>query len=114
MLLCNERATLVQIHSGKDGEHYTCTELVGVSWYGKTVIISTEKGAKPQNTYQVRIPASRMPQDVVPKAGDFVVRGVVRNVTAAPQDLQGYEYFAVTAVGDNRRGRLSHWAVRGA
>lgn len=114
MLMATETITLVQRVSEDDGEQYKLTVISGVSFYGKTVTVPTEKGAKPQNTYQVRIPADRMPEGITPKPGDFVVHGVALEVTAAPRDLQGYEYFAVTAVSDNRRGRLAHWAVRGA
>lgn len=114
MLLCNETVTLVQAVRGKDGETYTCTPLTGASWYGKAVTIPTADGARIQNTYKVRLPAGTMPEGMKPRAGDYLVRGVVAAVTRAPADFAGMEYFLISAVGDNLRGRLRHWAVSGA
>ena len=114
MLMCDDTITLVQPCRGDDGETYVCTTISGASWYGKAVTEMTTKGAQPKNQYKCRIPKDSMPADVTPRAGDFVVHGVALDVRAAPRDLCAYEYFAVTAVGDNRRGVNPHWAVSGA
>ena len=114
MLMCNETVTLVQAVRGDNGETYTCTPLNDASWYGKAVTIPTADGARIQNTYKVRLPAGTMPEGMKPCAGDYLVRGVVVVVTRAPADFADREYFLISAVGDNRRGRLQHWAVSGA
>ncbi|HIY38449.1 MAG TPA: hypothetical protein H9835_04825 [Candidatus Agathobaculum merdigallinarum] len=114
MLMCTETVTLIRAVRGKDGETYTCTPLAGASWYGKAVTVPSADGARIQNTYKARIPAENMPDGVTPCTGDYLVRGTVAQVTRAPADFAGMEYFLISAVGDNRRGRLQHWAVSGA
>ena len=116
MLLCNETVTLIRLQRTDDGEEYLLTKVAGASWYGKRVIAQTTKGAEPQNTYTVRIPQANMPKDVIPRRGDFVVRGMVEEVKRAPADFVDREYFCITSVGDNRRGRpqMRHWAVSGS
>ncbi|MBS6881652.1 MAG: hypothetical protein KH195_00080 [Clostridiaceae bacterium] len=114
MLMCNETLTLVREIRGDDGEAYTCTPVLGASWYGKAVAVPSTDGARIQNTYKSRIPAQNLPPDKIPRKGDYLVRGVVAAVTRAPADFAGMEYFLISAVGDNRRGRLRHWAVSGA
>lgn len=114
MLLCSETVTLVQAVRGDNGETYACTPVAGASWYGKAVTVPSADGARVQNTYKVRIPADSMPPGVTPRTGDYLVRGAVTQVTRAPADFAAREYFLISAVGDNRRGRLQHWAVSGA
>lgn len=114
MLLCTETITLIQPQRTDDGEAYLLTEIIGASWYGKRVVTQTTKGAEPQNTYIVRIPESNMPAGVMPKRGDFVIRGIVEEIKHAPADFADREYFCVTSMGDNRRGRLRHWVVSGS
>lgn len=114
MLMCIECVTLVHAVRGKDGESYTCTPIAGVSWYGKAVTVPSTDGARIQNTYKARIPAGNIPDGVTPCTGDYLVRGTVAQVTRAPTDFADREYFLISAVGDNRRGRLQHWAVSGA
>lgn len=114
MLMCIECVTLVHAVRGKDGESYTCTPIAGVSWYGKAVTVPSTDGARIQNTYKARIPAGNMLDGVTPCTGDYLVRGTVAQVTRAPADFADREYFLISAVGDNRRGHLQHWAVSGA
>ena len=114
MLMCTETVTLIHAVHGKNGETYTCTPLTGASWYGKAVTVPSADGARIQNTYKARIPAGNMPDGVTPCTGDYLVRGTVAQVTRAPADFEDREYFLISAVGDNRRGRLQHWAVSGA
>lgn len=114
MLMCTENVTLVHLVSGDDGETYTCTQVLGASWYGKAMATPTAEGARIQNTYQARIPAGHMPEGVTPCKGDYLVRGSLDTVTRAPADFAGREYMRISAVSDNRRGRLQHWAVSGA
>lgn len=111
MLMCEETVTLVHEERTDDGESYVCTVIQGASWYGKAAMAQTTEGITPQNTYKSRFPATVLVQ---PHKGDFLVRGVVEIVKRAPADLKGREYFCITAVGDNRRGRLQHWTVSGA
>ena len=114
MLMCSETVTLVRLHKGDDGETYTCTAIAEVSWHGKAVTESTTAGAQPKNQYKCRLPAERMPAGITPHKGDYLIRGELGAVTRAPQDFADREYFTITAVGDNRRGKNQHWAVSGA
>lgn len=114
MLGCDERLTLVQCVKEQDGDRYLCVPIVWASWYRKKAIAITADGAKPVNTCTVRIPDGVLPAEVIPTTDDFMVRGIVEAVTRAPADLTGLDYMRITAVGDNRRGRLRHWAVSGA
>ena len=50
MLMCNETLTLVRETRGDDGEAYTCTPVLGASWYGKAVAVPSTDGARIQNT----------------------------------------------------------------
>lgn len=114
MLMCNETVTLVHLVRGDDGETYICTQVTGASWHGKAVTVPSTDGARIQNTYKVRIPAENMPSGVTPCTGDYLVRGSVSQVRQTPTDFSDRECFLISAVGDNRRGRLQHWAVSGA
>ena len=44
--------------------------------------------------------------------GDFVALGIV-DAFETQSDLKDFDYFRITAVGDNRRGILAHWRVSG-
>ena len=114
MLMCTEAVTLVHAVRGDNSETFSCTKITGASWYGQTVTLPSTDGARIQNTYRVRIPADNMPAGATPCTGDYLVRGTVAQVTRAPADFADMEYFLISAVGDNRRGRLQHWAVSGA
>lgn len=110
MIACDQTITLVKHNTETDGDAYTCETVNGVSWFSKTVITTSGDGAKPANTYEVRIIGNT---DISPAPGDYVVRGIVKDITK-PSDLKGAEYFRITSVGDNRRGSLPHWRVSGS
>lgn len=114
MLACTEMITVVQYgyDPKTDMDAYTCTIIEGVSWFGKLVAAVEDKGLTGATKVTVRIPEGNMP-DIVIKRGDYIVRGVVESVEKQA-DFSGREYFTVLSVGDNRRGRLRHWAVSGA
>ena len=113
MLMCNETVTLVRHIADKDSDHYECIAIVGASWYGKVQMVVNTQGAAPQNTFKSRSPEELMPTGIEPRKGDWLVRGVIASVMKAPADFKDLEYFQITAVGDNRRGRHRHWAVSG-
>ena len=110
MLMGNETVTLIQMRQTDDGETYVCSVINDASWYGKAVTMLSTDGAKVQNTYKVRFADS----SITPQPGDYIVRGIVSSVRRVPADIAEREYFRISAVGDNRRGRLQHWAVSGA
>ena len=105
MLGCTETITIVRHVQGLNDDSYTCEAIVGVSWHGKCGdALSTQNGEMQQSEYTVRIPASFVPEEL-PKAGDILVRGVLGAYTGR-KCLEGREWFRVSLVGDNRRGRL--------
>ena len=112
MLVCNETVTFVRHIAEPDGDRYECEAVVGVSWYGKRGDQpSAQAGETPRSEYTVRVPASRVPKEL-PKAGDIVVRGILAEYTGR-KCLEGREWFRISLVGDNRRGRfLPHLVVR--
>ena len=110
MLACDELITLVKHTAENDRDLYNCIAVAGASWYAKTVIVTSGDGAKPANTFVVRIYTN---ENISPAPGDYIVRGEVSSIEK-PADLKGREYFRVTSVGDNRRGSLPHWRVSGA
>lgn len=107
--MCDQTVTLVHHVKGNDGDTYTCTTYDNASWFTKQTISTSGDGAKPVNSYEVRIMTR---EDISPSMGDYVVLGAVANVTA-PSDLAKHDYFRVTAIGDNRRGWLAHWRLSG-
>lgn len=110
MIACDQTITLVQHTAEDNGDFYSCTVLNSASWFSKTVITTSGDGAKPANTYEVRVFGN---EDISPAPGDYVVRGVVKSVTK-PADLKSVEHFRITSVGDNRRGSLPHWRLSGS
>ena len=110
MIACDQTITLVHHIAEENGDAYSCTVLDGASWYSKTVITTSGDGAKPANTYEVRVFGTA---NISPVPGDYVVKGIVKSVTK-PADLKAVEYFRITSVGDNRRGSLPHWRLSGA
>lgn len=108
----NNTITLVK-HIKGDTDTYSCTVLNNASWYGKTVIVTSGDGAKPSNTFTVRIPAADMPTGIKPDEGDYIARGVVSEI-AKPSDLKDIEHFRITSVSANTRGMLPHWRVDGS
>ncbi len=109
MLGCTETVTLVH-HIKNDDDTYICHTVKNASWFSKTTISTSADGAKPVNTFEVRLFGDLT--GVQPALGDYVVKGTIRNVEK-PADLKNSEYFRITAIGDNRRGGLPHWRVSG-
>lgn len=109
MLMCNQTVTLVHHVKGEDGDTYTCTTHENASWFKRNTITTSKDGAKPVNSFEVRIMGA---EDISPALGDYVALGKVSNVSK-PSDLAGLDHFRVTAIGDNRRGKLAHWRLSG-
>jgi hypothetical protein len=109
MLECTETVTLIHHEKGVDGDTYICTTFEGASWYKRNTITTSGDGAKPVNTYEARIMTS---EDIGASLGDYLARGKVESVYK-PSDLAGLDKFRITAIGDNRRGPLSHWRFSG-
>lgn len=107
--MCDQTVTLVHHVKGKDGDTYTCSTYDKASWFEKQTISTSGDGEKSVNSYEVRIMTR---DDISPSTGDYVVKGAVASV-AAPSDLAQRDYFRVTAIGDNRRGKLAHWRLSG-
>lgn len=110
MLGCTETITLVHHISEDDGDRYVCFSVNNASWFSKITIATTADGAKPVNTFDVRIMDAL--EGHIPELGDFCVHGVVEHVSK-PSDLKGVEHFRITAIGKNYRGTLPHWRVSG-
>lgn len=106
---CTETVTLVHHLKGEE-DNYTCTIVKNASWFKRLAITTSGDGAKVGNTYDSRLFGDDI--GIVPSPGDYLVRGVVSAIEK-PSDLQGLEYFRITAVGDNRRGGLPHWRASG-
>lgn len=109
MLGCTETITLVH-HIKTDDDTYTCHTVNNASWFSKTTITTSADGAKPANTFEVRIFGTLT--GVQPALGDYVVKGIIESVET-PRDLKNAEYFRITAISDNRRGGLPHWRLSG-
>lgn len=109
MLGCTETITLVH-HIKDDDDTYVCHTAKKASWFAKTTISTSADGAKPVNTFEVRIFDELT--SLTPALGDYVVKGKVKDIEA-PQDLKDKVYFRITAISDNRRGGLPHWRVSG-
>lgn len=109
MLECNNTITLIHHEKGVDGDTYTCTVYDGASWFKKNTITTSADGAKPVNTYVVRLLST---EDIKCELGDHIALGVVSKVERI-SDLKEVDSFRVTAIGDNRRGSLAHWRFDG-
>lgn len=112
LLMGDQVITLVKHNKTDNGDTYACYSMTEASWYSSTTIVTSADGAKPVNTYTVRIPEENVPTAIVPDLGDYVVKGVVTSVKR-PSDLSTKEHFRITAVGCNLRGKLPHWRVSG-
>lgn len=110
MLGCTETITLVHHIAEADGDRYVCHTVNNASWFSKITIATSADGAKPVNTFDVRIMEAL--EGHIPELGDFCVKGIIEHVTK-PADLKGRDYFRITAIGKNFRGVLSHWRVSG-
>lgn len=112
MLACDETITLVKC----DGETYTTTTFVGVSWFDKTQVKVEGTGQVFANAVKVRIPAAVITEAApLPEVGDHILRGEIPAGTKLekPADLAPFHPRKVMAVADNRRGGLPHVAVMG-
>lgn len=112
MLVCTETITLVQQEEGVESDTYRCTVIDGASWYDRAKVVLQEHGLTALRETKIRIPEQVLPPGVFPQEGDFVVRGATSEITQIVE-LADYEAIRVMAVGDNRRGRLSHVLVIG-
>lgn len=106
---CTETVTLVH-HIKGDDDIYECHTVGKASWYEKTTISTSADGAKPVNTFDVRLFGDLT--GVQPAKGDYIVKGIIDSVET-PADLKNEVYFRITSIGDNRRGGLPHWRVSG-
>lgn len=106
---CTETVTLVH-HIKDDDDTYECHTVGKASWFQKNTITTSGDGAKPVNTFDVRIFGDFL--GVEPSLGDYVVKGIVEGIET-PHDLKNKVYFRITAISDNRRGGLPHWRVSG-
>lgn len=109
MLGCTETITLVH-HIKDDDDTYTCHTVNNASWFSKVTISTSADGAKPVNTFEARIFGDFL--GVEPSLGDYCVKGVVEGIEK-PSDLKNAVYFRITAIGNNKRGGLSHWRLSG-
>jgi hypothetical protein len=109
MLGCTETITLVH-HIKDDDDTYTCHTVNNASWFQKTTITTSADGAKPVNTFDVRVFGEIL--GVEPSLGDYVVKGIVDNIET-PHDLKNEVYFRVTAISDNKRAPLPHLRLSG-
>lgn len=109
MLGCTETITLVH-HIKNDDDTYTCHTVNKASWFSKITISTSADGAKPVDTYEVRVFDEFL--GAVPSLGDYVVKGIVEGVES-PTDIKNKVYFRITAISDNRRGGLAHWRLSG-
>jgi hypothetical protein len=111
MLACTETVTLIHHIAEDNGDKYVCFPVYNkASWFAKITIATSADGAKPVNTYDVRIMDAL--EGKIPELGDYCVKGIVEHVTK-PADLKGLEYFRITAIGKNFRSVLPHWRVSG-
>ena len=110
MLMCDKTLTLVQHIKEKNGDTYVCTPIPGCSWYSKLKVELQGKGLEAARITRIRIPV--LPPDITLHTGDFLVNGVVAEVSR-PAELSDTEYITILDIGDNQRGRFPHWAVVG-
>lgn len=114
MLDCTETITIVQLgyDVATDKDIYKSWIVSGVSWFSKQVVGIDGKGLTGKSEFKVRVPASVGLPTVI-KPGDIIVRGNA-GIVKKSENYKGLEFFTVLSVGDNRRGGIPHWAVRGA
>lgn len=107
---CTETITLIHHIKGDEDDEYECHTVSKASWYQKNTITTSGDGAKPVNTYDIRVFGEFFA--VEPALGDYIVKGIVEAFESLT-DLKGLEYFRITAIGDNRRGGLPHLRISG-
>lgn len=113
MFACDKTVTLVQLVSDGDNDSYNLVKINNVSWHSKTKIELEDKGIRTAVLTYIRIPEKELPEGAVLANGDYIVNGEVTDSITKHSDLKNYEYVTIVSVGDNRRGRLKHWAVIG-
>lgn len=113
MLACTETVTFVRLVKGTDTDTYEKIVFSGVSWFNKTRIRTENAGVVYDNAVQIRIPAASITTQSLPRVGDYIVRGTVTGEIARRSDIEALSPRKVMAVGDNRRGGLSHVGVIG-
>jgi hypothetical protein len=110
MLECNNIVTIIHHNKLSDDDEYICTTYDKASWFKKNTITTSADGAKPVNTYDVRVFGDF--EGVTPSLGDYVVKGI-KNRVETPADLKNEVYFRITAIGFNKRAVLPHWRLSG-
>lgn len=113
MLGCTETVTLIRHIKQPQGDAYDCVVIRGASWFAKTETVNTVKGITTGNVLKCRILPGSLPESAPPCVGDYMVHGDI-DALIKLSDLLPFEHFRITAVGDNRRGRLKHWLVTGS
>ena len=108
MLGCNNTVTIIHHNKLSDDDDYICTTYDNASWFKKNTITTSADGAKPVNTYDVRIMGD---MDIDVSTGDYIAIGNI--VVESVHDLKNIDHFRITAIGDNRRGSLAHWRFSG-
>lgn len=106
---CTETITLVH-HVKDDDDTLTCHTVNNASWFEKTTISTSADGAKPVNTFDVRVFDDFL--GVTPALGDYVVKGIVEGIET-PRDLKNEVYFRITAISNNKRAPLPHLRLSG-
>lgn len=109
MIGCDQTVTLVH-HVRSEEDTYICHAVKDASWFARTTVATSGDGAKPVNSYEVRIFDGL--EGHVPDMGDYCVKGEINGVEK-PSDLKGKEYFRITSIGFNQRGILAHWRLSG-
>lgn len=109
MFMGDHTLTLIKHVKTDDGDVYTCHALHNASWFSSVSIVTSGDGAKPVNTYTVRVENA----PIAPEPGDYVTKAILSELDRI-SDLKGFEHFRITAVGNNQRGGLPHWRLSGS
>ena len=107
MLVCTETVTFIRC----DGDGYALQTYSGVSWFAKTVVRLEGAGLVHADEVRIRIPASVLGADALPKVGDQVIHGAFDSVPTKQSEIAAHHPRRVLGVGDNRRGGIPHVAV---
>lgn len=112
MFCADKTITLIRPTLGLDGETYECVMIHGASYYALVSLGATDNGFLSGKEVFIRIPKDNMPDGFKPQIGDYFVDGELSGLEGL-HFLNDLSHCKVTAVHDNRRGNLAHWAVRG-
>ena len=95
-------------------EKYTRYNIAKAWWFGGKGA-STNKGYTEANDVQIRIPYNQNENlgNVEISIGDIVVNDHLDFDIDTQQDLQGYEYYNITAINDNTFGSEPHIHLSG-